>query len=106
MKYRFEEGINLLPGIDYKNICMYQLRNALTHQYLAKVGGIQELEIDNDWTSNKAIDLDKKGKLKFNVAKVIYDLGVAYGQLRVELKNNKTERKRVAKLLNKLPKLK
>jgi hypothetical protein len=84
---------------------MYELRNSLTHQYVATVekqAGIKNLYIKNNLGDNRAIIRGRK-RFTLNVAKLISDLGIAWGGLRQQLKLDPKKREDVADMLNKLP---
>jgi hypothetical protein len=109
VKCRFKAGVGLLKKVngEYRNLTedqLYALRNGLTHQYLPEVKPFENITIKNDWNSDKAITI-QGNELVLNVARLVRDLGIAWGRLRAELEKDQEMRKRVQKALDKLPKL-
>ena len=106
---RFKAGVRLLSG-EYVNppICdedmMYELRNGLTHQYLASIRKMytRHILIENDWQTEQAIFRDGN-EFTLNVAQLVRDLGMAWGKLRTELGGDSAKLARLANLLNSLP---
>jgi len=104
---RFKAGIRLLSG-EYINppICdeeiMYELRNGLTHQYLASIKDVRYITMVNDWQEEQAIFKDGNS-FTLNVAQLIKDLGMAWVELRTSLETDKDKLARLAILLNSLP---
>lgn len=102
----FKAGVSLLGGeyITFGEGNMYRLRNGLTHQYLLSLQGLACIKIVNDWHADRAI-FGRGDELKLNVAKLIVDLGIAWGRLRCQLWHNDEMLFRVRKALERLPKL-
>ena len=65
---------------------MYELRNSLTHQYVAdlKDTEVRYVAIDNSWGVNQAVTRNGD-QFTVNVAKLIVDLITAWGKLRQKL---------------------
>lgn len=108
---RFEEGVRLLKLVNTEYATagenrIYALRNGLTHQYVPGLKGFGSITIANDWADNRALFMSKDARgLKINVARLVVDLGSAWGVLRSELLSHSTKRDRAAKALNRLPRL-
>lgn len=108
---RFKERVRLLKLVNTEYAtagenCMYALRNGLTHQYIPGLKGFGSITIANDWTDNRALFASKDGRgLKINVARLVVDLGFAWGVLRSELLSDSAKRGCAARALNRLPKL-
>jgi hypothetical protein len=103
---RFKDGVCLLGGeyTDFGVENMYRLRNGLTHQYLASLEGLALIRVVNNWNTDKAIS--KEGdELTLNVARLVVDLGVAWGHLRCELLKDDTKRQNAKEALERLPRL-
>ena len=106
---RFRDGVRLLQG-EYINppTCdeeiMYELRNGLTHQYLASIEKVhtRNIIIVCDWKTEQAIFRDVS-EFTLNVAQLIKDLGMAWGKLRTELARDSAKLARLVNLLNSLP---
>jgi len=106
---RFKNGVRLLGG-EYDNspICdediLYELRNGLTHQYLASLKNVRSISIANDPQTKKAIFRDGNS-FTLNVAQLITDLGMAWAKLRTNTEADSIKLARLAVLLNSLPML-
>jgi hypothetical protein len=104
---RFKAGIRLLSG-KYINppSCdeeiMYELRNGLTHQYVAAISNVRRITIMNDWQTEQAVSRDSES-FTLNVAQLIKDLGMAWAKLRISLEKDSDKLTRLAVLLNSLP---
>ena len=83
---------------------MYELRNGLTHQYLASIdiAHIRYIQLVNDWDTKQAIFWDIN-EFTLNVAQLVQDLGMAWAKLRITLEADKSKRERIASLLDSLP---
>ncbi len=84
---------------------MYELRNRLTHQYLATVekkAHIKKVSIKNNWNDSRAV-IKGRSRFTLNVAKLIIDLGTAWDSLRQQLEVDSNKRGSIATLLNSLP---
>ena len=103
---RFKEGVALLGGeyTTFGKDNMYKLRNGLTHQYLPSLKGLKHIVVANDWNSGRAITLDGD-ELTLNVAKLVIDLGGAWGHLRCELLSDSKKLHDVGVALQTLPRL-
>ena len=107
--HRFRDGVRLLQG-EYINppTCdeeiMWELRNGLTHQYVASIekAYIRHILVVIDWQAEQAIfrDVDE---FTLNVAQLIRDLEMAWGKLRVTIEDDKDKLSRITKLFNSLP---
>jgi hypothetical protein len=106
---RFRDGVRLLQG-EYINPpncdeeIMYELRNGLTHQYLASIKKvhIRHILIVNDWQTEQAIFRDAN-EFTLNVAQLIKDLGIAWAKLRTTTQTDQDKLTRLAIILNSLP---
>lgn len=103
---RFKEGVRLLEGeyTTFGEDNTYNLRNGLTHQYVPSLKGLNHIDIDIDWKAGKAIIMDGD-KLRLNVAKLVVDLGEAWGRLRCELLQEPGKLKAAGVALKRLPRL-
>lgn len=103
---RFTEGVRLLGGeyAVFGEGRMYDLRNGLTHQYAPSLKGVAHIAIVNDWSDGKAIVADDD-RVILNVARLVVDLGEAWGRLRCELLRDESKARLADKALSRLPKL-
>ena len=103
---RFKEGVRLLGGeyLEFGEDRMYTLRNGLTHQYVPELPSIAHIDVTNDWNTDKAV-ITEGNKVTLNVARLVVDLGAAWGRLQTELEQSKDMRSNVTNAMKCLPKL-